>query len=366
MIKQLDNISLPYLHDNVEFRSSVKLLSPFFNLNLETATREEYEIFFYNLLRISEHDLSLGHCLHHNHKARVAIQSGNNSLIKEKLEKLQYHEVLGCYSGHRAVDTVRYDSVNNTINPGMKFWISNLKSADMCVFEVTETNVPSGMSAFTNYTPQNTPNIYVVYVDLTKIPHSITDGTLSPTAVGMTGAAPGTLTINCPIIVDGISCAIIEVNPRQNKNLTWLEFTRQCWVTQHFGIILGLYKELYKYPELQDHTLARRLRDMELEISSLKIMWEYGIQTKMHTAHQDIEYNKIINISSDSNLFTTQYALSKKVLLDLIHLVLEIGINDFIDINTLQWVKLKDAISFVTHMTSLSRCHGSQFSYNNF
>jgi hypothetical protein len=366
MIKKLENINLPYLYDNVNFRNTLTPLSPCFKLNFETATREEYELFFYNLLKVSEYDLSLAHCLHHNHKARVAIQSGKDSIIKDNLEKLDYHEVVGCYSGHRAIDTVRYDSINNTITAGTKSWISNLKSADMCVFEVTETHVPLGMSAYTNYNYNSIPNVYVVYVDLTKISHTITDGTLSPTAAGMTGASPGTLTINTPIKVDGISCSILEVNPRQNKNLTWLEFTRQCWATQHFGMILGLYKELKKYPEAQDPSLSQRFKAMELEISSLKIMWEYGVQTKMHTSMEQFDRSAVISNSSAPHFFTTQYALSKKVLLDLIYLVLEIGINDFIDTNTIQWVKLKDAISFVTHMTSLSRCHSNQFGYNNF
>jgi hypothetical protein len=363
MIKKIESINLPYLHDNVDFRNNLIPLSSCFNLNFETSTKEDYELFFYNLLKVSEYDLSLAHCLHHNHKARVAIQSGKNIELKHKLEQLDYHEVVGCYSGHRAIDTVRYDTINNTITAGTKSWISNLKSADMCVFEVTETQVPLGVSAYTNYN-YNNPNVYVAYVDLTQIDHTITDGTLSPTAAGMTGASPGTLTINSPIKVDNISCSILEVNPRQNKDLTWIKFTSQCWATQHFGMILGLYKELTKYPEAQDPTLARRLKSMELEISSLKIMWEYGIHTKIHTSFDN--HSSVVNNSSTSHFSTTQYALSKRVLLDLIYLVLEIGINDFIDINTPQWVKLKDAISFVTHMTSLSRCHGNHFGYNNF
>jgi hypothetical protein len=365
MIKKIESINLPYLHDNVNFRNNLIPLSSCFNLNFETATREDYEMFFYNLLKVSEYDLSLAHCLHHNHKARVAIQSGKDINLKHKLEQLDYHEVVGCYSGHRAIDTVRYDPISNTINAGTKSWISNLKSADMCVFEVTETHVPLGVSAYTNYN-YNNPNVYVAYVDLKKIDHTITDGTLSPTAAGMTGASPGILTINSAIKVDNISCSILEVNPRKNKDLTWLEFTRQCWVTQHFGMILGLYKELTKYPESQDPTLARRFKSIELEISSLKIMWEYGIQTKMHTSFENCKNGSVISNSSAPNFFNTQYALSKKVLLDLIYLVLEIGINDFIDTNTIQWVKLKDAISFVTHMTSLSRCHSNHFGYNNF
>lgn len=365
-ITVLDKLKpLNYLHDNIDFRNNLKLLAPFFQFNFETATQEDYEMFYYNLLYLAQRDLSLAHCVQHNHKSRVAIECGPDHAAKEQLSKLKYHEVVGCYSSHRAVDTVRYDPVTNTVTPGVKGWLSNLKSADMCVIEVADISAPAFSSAHIQHVPGVTPDIYTVYIDLSKIDHSRTDGTVSPTAAGMKGAAPGVLTINEPIPVGTDSCYLVKLNPRQDLGYTWLGYVRQCWVTVHFGVILGLYKELLKYPELKDPMLAHRIRSMELEISSLKIMWEHGLQTKLLTDNTVSTQNPVIGGTATNQMRDTQYALSKKILLDLIHLVLEIGLNDFVDDNTPQWVRFKDAISYVTHMASLYRCNSKYDSYNN-
>jgi hypothetical protein len=104
---------------------------------------------------------------------------------------------------------------------------------------------------------------------------------------------------------------------------------------------------------------------MELEISSLKIMWEHGLQNRILTDKTSIRENPVLGSSFINSVRRTQYALSKKILLDLIHLVLEIGLNDFVDDTTPQWIRFKDAISYVTHMASLYRCNHKWSHYNN-
>lgn len=352
------------LQDNSKFQEQLKLLAPFFQFDFANGSQEDRETFFYNLLYVAQKDLSLAHCIQHNHKARLAIECGPDSVAKDLLKNSKYHEVICSYSSQRAVDTIEYDPVTNTLTPGVKGWLSNLKSADICVIEVAEVNTSGTSSAHRTHSDESGPNVYTVFVDLRKVNHSRTDGSESPTAVGMKGAAPGTLTLNESLPVGNDVCYMLKENPRRDLSYPWLSYVRQCWATVHCGVILGLYKELMTYPELQDPALTHRLRTLELEISTIKIMWEQGLETIFLNSRTN--HNPVMTTTQTHQMRNTQYAMSKKVLLDLIHLVLEVGLNQFVDDTTPTWIRFKDAITYSTHMTSLYRCNSKYKNYNNF
>ena len=65
-------------------------------------------------------------------------------------------------------------------------------------------------------------------------------------------------------------------------------------------------------------------------------------------------------------MHSTQYAKSKEVLLDVIHVTLEIGRHEFVNDLTPEGIRFKDALTYVTHMISLYRCNKKFPQYNNF
>ena len=86
---------------------------------------------------------------------------------------------------------------------------------------------------------------------------------MSPTAIGMTGASPGVLTLHDTVPVGTDTCYMLKLNPRQEYNYPWSSYVRMCWSTVHLGVIIGLYNELLKYPELKDPGLAYKLKTIE-------------------------------------------------------------------------------------------------------
>ena len=368
-IKLLEKLNLPIasLQDNSEFQKNLKILTPFFDFDFVTATDDEKKTFYYNLMYVAQQDLSMAHCIQHNHKARLAINLVPGATGDQLLKSRAYHETICCYSSVRAADTIQYDPATNMLLPGRKCWLSNLKSADVCAIEVAEINTPFGSYAYKLPHEADPISVYTVYLDLSKIKHSRTDGTESPTAVGMKGAAPGILTLHEPVEVGTDACYLLKTNPRSDIEYPWLSYVRQCWVTVHLGVIIGLYNELSKCPEVQDPALTHKLRSIMLEISALKIMWESGLE---HMSLNDSEtigkQNPVMPLTRTYQMRDSNYALSKKVLLDLIHFVLEMGLNQFIDDTTPQWIRFKDAMTYSTHMLSYYRCNKKYGNYNTF
>jgi len=357
--------SMGYLHDNSDFRDYLKVLSPFFKIDdYGTISDDDKRTFFYNLLYVAQRDLSLAHCLQHNQFSRIAITCGPDGPAKEIISG-GYSDIVCSYSSHRAMDTIMYDPGTNTLLPGTKGWLSNLKSADICCIDVPEFTNEVFSYAHKKIT-DDMPGIYTVFLDLRKIKHTRTDGTTSPTAAGMKGAAPGTLTLLEPVVVGTDVCYLLKTDPKLDLSYPFLSYGRQCWSTVHLGVILGLYKELLKCPEVNDPSLNHRLKTLEIEISSLKIIWEEGLNNIALDSRAGITDNPVMKTSQINFVRNTQYAASKKLLLDLIHFVLEVGLNQFVDDNTPQWTRFKDAISYVTHMASLYRCNNRYSSYNTF
>jgi len=359
-IKLLEKLNLPIesLQDNSDFQKNLKILAPFFDFDFATATNAEKKIFYYNLMYVAQRDLSMAHCVQHNHKSRLAVSLVPDRAGDRLLKSCAYHETICCYSSSRAADTIRYDTDTNMLLPGTKCWVSNLKSADICVIEVPKTGAPQVSYAHKHSQHNAEVSIYVVYLNLNKIKHSRTDGTESPTAVGMKGAAPGILTLHEPLPVGTDDCYILKTNPRSDPTYPWGNFVRQCWVTVHLGVIIGLYDELSKCPEVQDPVLVYKLKSILLEISALKIMWESGLdQLSSDNVKEHNDINPVMPTTSVYQIQDSGYALSKKVLLDLIRFTLEIGLNQFVDDTTPQWLRVRDAITYSTHMLSFYRCN---------
>ena len=360
------NGSFGLMQDNSEFRSRLKLLTPAFDYTYSNATMDDHKTFCYNLLYIAEKDLSLAHCIQHNQKARVAVDLGPDHPVKTRLANEALHDTICSYSALRTADSIKYDVKNNQLLPGKKCWLSNLSSADIVAIEVLTSEVDLSFSVAHGYHKHGeSPDIYMMLIDLSKVKH--TKSIESPTAVGMKGAEPGTLTLLEPVDIGTSSCYILKKNPSGDATYAWVRYTWECWVTVHLGVIVGLYNELLKYPEVRSPEMAHRVKSFELEISALKIMWEHSLNHIIdNTTEERNEYTSIFPVTTSTSIRNTQYATSKRVLLDLIRFTLEMGLNQFVDDTGPTWIRFKDAITYSTHMASLYRCHNRWSTYNNF
>jgi hypothetical protein len=307
--------------DNVNlFRTVLQELGPYF--------KETDEQHFKNLLYISQQNLGLAHCLQHNHMMHVAIPESNCTLLKEKLAAHKYHELVGCYSSRKFTDSTTFN--NNQIS-GVKSWLTNLTIADIAIFSAVDIN----------------NEIFDVAVDLSQIEHSI--DTVHPDSFGMKMASPSNLIFprSVPFESSGILHSVNSPGAQRLSN-----YANFAFFTNHLGIILGLFKSFYHRPGPLISKLDYRLQPIKLEIGALTELWKNNLQ-----------YFLISNeINHSSTTRFTQYALAKKVLLDLIYLILEVGIHDFVDPTNPKGMQFADAITFSTHMFPLYKCH-TNFEY---
>lgn len=266
---------------------------------------------FRNLFYIAEQNLSLAHCLQHNHIMHLAVPG------------YDYSSIIGCYGSYKAIDTVKLDG---QILSGSKGWLTNLFDSDVVVLQA----------------PISTGQRYHIAIELSSTPHILSH--THPGSIGMIGASPGMLIFPAPI----------ELNQNQILNevgspeaFITANYANYSFITNHVGLIIGLYQQLLSYKKTQDPELTYRCKMLELDIAALKMAWEDNLPTTAITSSSDKFWNNR----------NTQFAQCKKVLLNLIQFVLEMGIHDFIDNSSDTSTRFRDALTFVTHMTSLHKCH---------
>lgn len=297
------------------FKKYLKDLSPYLQ-----KTDEQH---FRNLMYIAAQDLSLAHCLQHNHLMRVAVQSSGCDSVKELLTQHEYHELVGCYGSYKAIDTVQ---MNKLVLSGHKGWLTNLLVADIAVFQV----------------PDEHNSRHHVLVKLGEIFHSVNQN--HPGSIGMKGAAPGKLIFEPHLLLKPEE-VLNEVGSQES--FATANYASFSFITNHIGLIIGLYRQLLSYKKTQDPELTYRCKMLELDIAALKMSWEDNLPTTATILSSDAFWNNR----------NTQFAQCKKVLLALIQFVLEMGIHNFIDDSSHSSTRFKDALTFVTHMASLHRCH---------
>lgn len=297
------------------FKNYLKELAPYLQQNDEQH--------FKNLMYIASQDLSLAHCLQHNHLMRVAVQSSRNKSAKSLLGHHKYHELVGCYGSYKEIDTVQ---MNKLVLSGHKGWLTNLISADIVIFQVPDEN-----------------NVrHHVLVKPKEIFHSISQD--HPGSIGMKGAAPGKIIFEPSVLLRSEEVLNEVGSPEAFITANYANYS---FITNHVGLIIGLYQQLLSYKKTQDPELTYRCKMLELDIAALKMAWEDNLPTTAITSSSDKFWNNR----------NTQFAQCKKVLLNLIQFVLEMGIHDFIDNSSDTSTRFRDALTFVTHMTSLHKCH---------
>lgn len=331
------------LQDNEKFPQQFKNLKPFFDYNFFTAEQLEHETYFYNLLWLAQQDLSLAHCVQHTQTGQFMLESAG-----VEYDKNNYNNQIFGFSDNRAMDTIKYDTANKCLTAGVKGWLSNLKSGNIMIIRVVDTD---------------NVDVYDVLIDLRSVKHNKIIGT--QTSLGMKGAEPGILELPEAVPVGTEHCFVVQHNPRKNvNNYLVLAYVKHCWATVHLGVVLGLWNDLLSYSESKDPSIQHLMKTMELKISNLKINWEHGLETIYPNSPTKLSNNEVLSSSTHQDILITQYANSKQVLLDLINLILELGFHGFVDESTASGYRFKDALTYVTHMFSLYRCHNIYQKYN--
>lgn len=284
---------------NGQLKPLLKRLSPYFaSYEPEQFGPDEFSTYFENLLFVAQNDLSFAHCIQHNQVGRLAARI---------VADIPFESTVGAFSSNKSTDTVVLR--NNTLT-GTKTWLSNLSEADYCTFYAD--------------------NI-CVYVDLSKVHHKLDFN--YPKSIGMQAATPGSITFDPPVTIP--NKWVISV-AGDNINFIRSNYTYYSFITTHLGIIIGLFNELNN--QHLDASLRYRIREIELEVSALQLLWKNNLISLLDKETSNEHWEKR----------HTQYALSKKVLLNLIHFVLEVGLHHFVE--DTENSRFKDALTFATHM----------------
>jgi hypothetical protein len=303
----------------IEFQFNKKALAPYFDLVFHEATVDERIMFFKNLLAVAQRSLGLAHCIQHDMVSRAAIQEGSSQKAKDTILPLGYSGVVGCWSGRKRSDTW---SLNGLTVDGTKRWITNIHESRYFTGQIMRDNVK-----------------YSIYIDLNETKHHVGYDNFTP--MGMQLANPGDLTIDQQLLTEDNILGISNT-PQffQQDNLA-----SYCWNTNHFGITKQLFLDLKQYAERFKCGAEFEIKKLEMDLCSLQMQWEDNLATLGATTPSHVFWNKR----------NTQYAYSKKTLIRVIQLVLELGVSYWTDATAEYSQRFRDAITYCSHQHPLYR-----------
>jgi len=290
-------------------------LEPYFDLDL-TSDHDKIQ-WFHNLKTLAEHDLSLAHSIQHSITAKVAVHAGRCQIAKDRVMTSAFTDVIGCVANQKRSDTLQL--VNGCLS-GQKNWISNLDVADYCVINVG-INEQSAL----------------IYIDLAASPHRIIDDHYSP--IGMEMTKPFSLAFDGLELTDD---HILGTSGTQEL-FAQSNFASYCFITNHLGIIRSLFREIKAYAEKNRCGADHDLKKLEMDICGLELIW----QSKLPTV---LEKNLSHSFWNERN---TQYAVSKKTLIGVVQLILELGVSYYTDAHSEFSQRFRDGLTYVSHMHAL-------------
>jgi len=303
----------------IKFKFDKKALAPYFDLIFHKASLDERIVFFENLLAVAQRSLGLAHCIQHDMVSRTALYQGTSQAAKENILSLGYAGVTGCWSGRKRSDTW---SLNGLTVDGTKRWITNIHEARYFTGQIMRDNIK-----------------YSVYIDLEETKHSIGYDNFTP--MGMQLANPGDLIIGQQTLTEDNILGLSNTQQFfQQDNLA-----AYCWNTNHFGITKQLFLDLKQYAEKFNCGAEFEIKKLEMDICSLQMQWEDNLATLGETTSSHVFWNKR----------NTQYAYSKKTLIRVIQLVLELGVSYWTDATAEYSQRFRDAITYCSHQWPLYR-----------
>lgn len=306
--------------DVTEFNKNTLLkLKPYFDLNIVTATLAERTQWMENLYTLAKHSLGIAHCIQHNHTGRLLVDAAFDNKEPPEFYKKNYEDIIGSHCGHKSVDTIKF--TNNTTVSGTKHWISLIDQADFGVLRVIN---------------ESNKKLHVLF-DFNSMDHVIDMSAFTP--IGMEIAGPGSIT------VDNLSIPLEYILGEQGTQETFLHssFHDYCFTTNYLGCSIALFEDISDYAEKNNCGVELALNKIELGLSSLKMLW------------QDNLYSLGVEQSSDLfwNRRNTQYVQSKRILIDLISLILELGVSYYLDAKSPYSQRFRDALMLSSHMQPL-------------
>ena len=309
--------------DVTEFnKDTLKKLKPYFDLNVIQSTADGRELWFHNLLTLAKYNLSIAHCVQHNHYPRLHIETKFQDQLPEFYDPT-YENQIGCFSNFKAADTMQ---LNGNAVSGTKQWISSVDRADFGIFRV----------------PVNDTEAYVM-IDFAHANPVIDMSYTTP--IGMQIARPGSITLdNYNLPANSIlGYRKYHENSPEFSHIT--NMSDYCFVTNYLGIVMSLYQDLGQYIERTNINIDYDYKKLGLSVSALLMMWQDNLASVHTTIPTDNFWHRR----------NTQYTQSKNILLEIISLILHIGDSRWVDACSPNNQRFRDALSFSSHMKPLYR-----------
>lgn len=304
-------------------RAALIKLKPYFDLNVSTCSRADRELWYRNLLTLAQHDLSIAHCVQHNHHPRSHIEVKFQNDLPDFYDPV-YENQIGCFATAKPTDSL---TLNGNILTGTKHWISLVDRADFGLFRV---RVSDG-------------EVYVL-LDFAKAKPVVDMSYTTP--IGMHVARPGSITLNNYQLPPNSIIAHYKKYPEYPLEFFHVtNMTTYCFTTNYLGIVMSLYQDLGKYIEQSKINVDHSYKKLGLAVSSLQMIWEDNL-VSVHTDRPNDQF---------WHRRDTQYTQSKNILLDIINLILQVGDSSWVDAYSPNNRRFRDALTFSSHLKPLYR-----------
>jgi len=313
----------PFLSDseiNLKFdRENLTKLSKYFDLDFLDSSLDQKILFFKNLQRLSQRSLGLAHNIQHHATAVIAVQLCSSTAIKHRVLSQPYGQLVGCYTVVKQSDSI---TLTDNVLHGEKKWISNLDLADYAIIQVEKDQQP-----------------LLVYIDLHTVPHKTDFEFFTP--IGMEISRPGSLHFDHQPIDPECVLGVKGTQPFFPQS----NFSSQCFLTNHFGLTKQLFLDIKQYAEQNKCGAEFEIKKLEIDVCTLDMMWHDNLDTIGETVLTHEFWNKR----------NTQYAFSKKTLINVIKLILELGVSYYTDAHSEFSQRFRDAVTYSSHMHPLYR-----------
>ena len=318
MLKELTaDITFPKVFNT----QTLSQMTPYFETDFVGQPLSEKKQYFYNLRMLSKYAMGLAHCTHHHHSTRQVVILGHCKQAKDQVLSKRWCEIIGAFSGEKRSDQISFDGA--TLD-GHKRWFSHLDQAEYAIMQVPDST---------------TGLIKNIYLDLTRFPHDKTWDFYYP--IGMEIARPGAINIDNQVIDPDWVLGTLGTQQFFEQNL----FQRYGFITNYFSLAKELFLDIKAYEKKFECDAEFEIRKLEVDICTLQSQWEQGL---------DLLDQKTLN-HLVWNLLNVQYAFSKKTLIRVIQLALELGVTYFVDARSEFSQRFRDSITFCSHMYPLYR-----------
>jgi hypothetical protein len=305
-------------------RDNLSALEPYFNLdflNSDVATKVR---FFENLQTLSRRSLGLAHSIQHNAVARIIVQLSDCESAKDRVFGQPFDKIIGCYSIVKRSDQLTLK--DNVLN-GQKNWFSNLDQADFGVLQFDNDGATE-----------------LVYFDMLTLPHELDYSFFKP--IGMEIARAGALKINNHVV----PAEHMLGRHGTQRYFQQSNFASYCFLSNHCGLAQELFLDLKTYAEKYKCGAEFEIKKLEMDIASLVMQWQDNLPTVGETAMSNQFWNRR----------NTQYAFSKKTLIRVVQLILELGVSYYVDAKSEFSQRFRDALTYSAHMHPLYK-FGQEF-----